>query len=442
MSESTAVSFAPTRQSRADSKDILEYVHESNQSYALQQLTRAQAIVYFLPLVRELFSGAEAKTTIVFTMLHTLMTDSRVYWTRGELDEQFHWLKEKHRNYILQRLSAVGWLEFHRDRQTYMISDKGEALMRVLSRFTMGSELVDNEGAALAEIEFSLFLESEDIPDRLKFLRNRLHKHITRADSALQSESPYVILEIYQQLKSAHRWAEQTRETMEHLQADEDDNGVWSSIRDIHDHLSKLHSMISQMQLLLQDIQNKQIDIAQYGLSQLDYDFYLIQTPVGELAELMSRHLHKIPRPFFMIEADCFDEARTILSRERCDDNGIRGWEMDVTEPDCNAEKEPAFETERLVSDLTGIEREWQPLTEFVSTVSWEEAAYRFSILTLLADRKEIAELTEAGRLDPVIAMPVDVEFAESQEMVSVDCSGEVRTLTVGRVRRSRVGKG
>ena len=108
---------------------------------------------------------------------------------RAELDEKFHWLKGGHRNYLLHRLSNVGWLEYFRDQSMYMISDKAEALMRILNRFTMGPELVENEGVALAEIEFSQMLEHEDVSEQLHFLSNRLRKHIIRADHALESKS-------------------------------------------------------------------------------------------------------------------------------------------------------------------------------------------------------------------------------------------------------------
>lgn len=417
-----------------DAFDVLDYLNVDSRHYALQEIGRVRALGYFLPLLHELFAGSEAKTKIVYAILHSLMTDKRVHWTRAELDEKLHWLKDGHRNYLLYRLSNVGWLEYLRDQGMYMISDKGEALMRVLSRFSLGPELVENEGAALAEIEFSILLDLDDLPDRLQFLRNRLLKHSIRAENALESESAYRILEIYQQLKSAYRWAEQTRQTLDHIEIEEDDSPQWSGIRAVHSHLSLLHQLISKMQVVLQDIQNRQIDIARYGLTHLDFDNYLIHANADSLAEMMTRHLTKIPHPFFSIQANIFHEAAEILGREISADAQARGWDLEVHEATAGGEREVATETESFTRALISSPKRWTPLKELLVQESWEVAAYRVSLLTMLADFAPQAR--ESAGLDPLINVPIEAEFDTSGNLVPIVAGEETWSMTDGRFRR------
>ncbi len=418
-----------------DILDVMEYVHDDFRRFGFSQLSRVQSIAYFLPLLHEIFGGGEAKTKLTFSILHTLMIDDRVRWSRQELDEIFHWIKEGHRHYLFYRLSNVGWLEYFRDRGVYMISDKGEALMRILSRFVLGKQLVENEGAALAEIEFSLLLDLNDLPDRLRFLRNRLMKHSIRAEHALNSESAYRILEIYEQLKSAYRWAEQTRQTLDHIEVEEDNTDQWDAVRGVHDHLSKLHSIISTMQLTLQDIQRRQIDIAHYGLTHLDIDHYLIHANVDVLSDMMQRHLGKIPHPFLVVEDNMFGEADDILNRDREEAGEGRGWEMDVDEAEADQDPQSARETDELVAALHRVSPKWQPAESIIQNTTWEIAAYRFSILTLLADFDTRMRREARDAMDPIVTTPVEVSFNPNADMVTVESTAGTLSMTKGRVR-------
>jgi len=419
----------------SEPEDILAYINDEHRHYGLQQVSQANSLSYFLPLLHELFNGAEAKTKVVFTILHELMTDDRVQWTRAELDEKCHWVRERQWAYLLQRMTYVGWLEFYRESGSYMISDKGETLMRLLSRFSMGAELVENEGAAVAEIEFSLLLSATDVSDRLRFLRNRLQKHISRAETALESQSAYLILEIYGQLKSAYRWAEQTRTTLDHIDPDDDDTETWNGIRDIHDYLSRLHELISEMQLRLQIIQRQQIDIAQYGLTQLDFDNFLVNQSVESLSDLIRPHLQKIPHSFLAIEAHVFEEARDIFEREAGEEVPVRDWDTDVQEGEETGESEPAVELEAFTSALQRAPTSWASAQSVFAGADWSNAAYRMSLLTLLADRDARFDTGERSN-DPVVNLPVDVVFSEDKPLIAVEVNDETWQMTPGELRR------
>jgi hypothetical protein len=429
--------YTPALDLHREDAEVLDYLRDDYRQFGMQEIARHDAIRYFLPLVRELFSSNESKTRIVFTMLQRLMLDDRVRWTRGEIDELFHWLKDGHRNYILHRLSNVGWLEYFRDQSMYMVSDKGEALMRILNRFAMGPELVENEGAALAEIEFSQMLDHEDVSDQLHYLSNRLRKHIIRAEHALESKSAYLILEIYQQLKSAYRWAGQTREALDRMNLEDDDVRQWNEVRTVHDHLSQLHALISRMQLELQDIQRKQIDIAQYGLTHLDFDRYLVHADIDDLADLACKHFNKIPHSLFILETNAFAEAEYTLGRDRAHSSDARGWDTDVYSTELKGEEVEPREALEFTAALKKTGKKWASVEKIVSEDEWDVTAYRFQLLTMIADVDFRMARTAEAALDPIIGVPVEVDFDQSGEMVEVKVKDETRVMSSGRIRRT-----
>lgn len=419
-----------------ENSEVMDYLTEDSWRFGLDEIGQVHSLGYFLPLLRELFNVNDARTKVVYTILHGLMLDERVRWSRGEMDEKFHWIKPGQRGYLFQRLSNVGWFEYYRDQGVYMISDKGEALMRILSRFTMGKELVENEGAALAEIEFSMMLEYDDLSDRLRYLQNRLTKHNIRAENALKSDSAYRVLEVFQQLQSAYCWAEQTRHTLEQIDGGDDDKELWSSIRSVHGNLSQLHSQISEMQLVLQSIQKKQINISRYGLTHLDIDKFLIHSSSDKLAELMSRYLNKIPHPFFMIEDFAFAEANDILSREIEETAQLRGWDTDVADVEPDTSDNVATEAVEFTKLLSEAPKEWASITAVTDTPVWEVAAYRFSLLTMMADLSALGREAELAA-DPLINTNVLTEFDSSGEMVEVVVNDDITwTHTNGRFRK------
>ncbi|RMD78613.1 MAG: hypothetical protein D6820_09630, partial [Lentisphaerae bacterium] len=358
-------------------REVMDYLDESHWRFGLEFVNRVHSITYFLPLLRELFHGPEARVRVVFAILYHLMLDERIRWSRAELDEKFHWLKPGQRNYILQRLSNAGWIEYYRDQGVYMITDKGETLMRILSRLTLGETLVESEGAALAEIEFSMLLDFDDLPERLQFLHNRLLKHNIRAQNALQSQSSYRMLEVFDQLQQAYRWAEQTRQTLDQIQVAADDEQLWKILRSVHNQLSRLHAQISEMQLTLQEIQKRQINIARYGLTQIDYDHFLINVGTDKLAAIVQKHLNKIPHPLFIQQNFALLEAHEILSRDLPENNATRGWDTELADPEYSAPPDVPVEAKEFSAILDQAPADWNSVSEVLAIPNWESAAYR-----------------------------------------------------------------
>ena len=67
---------------------------------------------------------------------------------------------------------------------------------------------------------------------------------------------------------------------------------------------------------------------------------------------------------------------------------------------------------------------------------SWEVAAYRLSLITMLADLEDLQRKLGEGHLDPAVAVPVQAEFSQTGEMVETEIDGEIQMVTKGKYKR------
>ena len=83
-------------------------------------------------------------------------------------------------------------------------------------------------------------------------------------------------------------------------------------------------------------------------------------------------------------------------------------------------------------------DREWSEVSALVDVPSWEVAAYRMSLLTMLADLEDLHRKLGEGHLDPAVAVPIEAEFSQTGEMVETEIDGEIQMVTKGKVKRRR----
>jgi hypothetical protein len=116
----------------------------------------------------------------------------------------------------------------------------------------------------------------------------------------------------------------------------------------------------------------------------------------------------------------------------------MRGWDTDVVEGATTGEHEEPIESLSFTRDLNALPRAWSDLGGLVAEENWENAAYRLSLLTLLADRQARFEdaADSGGGYDPFINLPVQAEFDADAELITVPRDGGSWRMTKGRVRR------
>ena len=223
------------------------------------------------------------------------------------------------------------------------------------------------------------------------------------------------------------------------VRVDKDDLVVQSygDMDELNSHIGLLAAHVTDKHKpMLQDIQRKQIDIAQYGLTHIDFDRYLMHTGIDDLARVMSQHLNKVPHPFFTLEGNAFVEAQYILERERDDSANARGWDTDVNAAAAGGQDLKPVEAVDFTEVLERTTKKWRSVGGVVACEAWDIAAYRFQLLTMMADADLRSTKPGEETLDPIISIPVEVDFDQTGEMVEAEVNGEKRTMSRGRLRR------
>jgi hypothetical protein len=157
---------------------------------------------------------------------------------------------------------------------------------------------------------------------------------------------------------------------------------------------SRLLRMTTVFQRVLNDIDRQRIHLGATGLSTSDLVFFLRQCTLDDLRRLIDPHLARAVRPLFFLTDLMTDQAEyELLQRKR----HVAEWcelpeaQDSPTSPPQTAAEFP--ELGRLVTQLQTEARPTVPLAEVVPRGSFEESAYRLSMLSLLGD----AEAADSG---------------------------------------------
>jgi hypothetical protein len=159
--------------------------------------------------------------------------------------------------------------------------------------------------------------------------------------------------------------------------------------------------------------------------------FFLRQCTLDDLGRLIAPHLARPVRPLFLLTDLITDQAEyELLQRKR----HVAEWcELPEAQdsPLSPPQRAAAFpELGRLVTQLQSETRPTVPLTEVVPWGSFEESAYRLSMLSLLGD----TEAAESGGLVARLAS-LPYTIAIEAEETAVDRAGVAR-MNVGHLHQ------
>jgi hypothetical protein len=186
---------------------------------------------------------------------------------------------------------------------------------------------------------------------------------------------------------------------------------------------SRLLRMTTVFQRVLNDIDRQRVHLGATGLSTSDLVFFLRQCTLDDLGRLIAPHLAHPVRPLFLLTDLITDQAEyELLQRKR----HVVEW-CDLPEAQDSPVSPPQRAAEfpelgRLVTQLQGETRPTVPLTEVVPWGSFEESAYRLSMLSLLGD----SEAAESGGLVARLASLPYTLAIEAEEAV-VERAGVAR---------------
>jgi hypothetical protein len=335
-------------------------------------------------------------------------------WTFAELRQTFAYLTPAPLESALRRLRGGGLLRYDAAESAYVLTPAGLRVygaVAVLFQLTEEDDLGWITGVVRASYELGTLT-----PEVLSHLLYRLRRLETELQQAVEALSEPRILQARERLTSIWSWIERGSAMIAQIVQDSAlDRELHRVAQQIGRAQSRLLRMTTVFQRVLNDIDRQRVHLGATGLSTSDLVFFLRQCTLDDLGRLIAPHLARPVRPIFVLTDLITDQAEyELLQRKR----HVAEWcelpEAQDSPPSPPPQAAEFPELGRLVTQLQSETRPAVPLTEVVPWGSFEESAYRLSMLSLLGDR----EAAESGGLVARLASLPYTLAIEAEEAV------------------------
>jgi hypothetical protein len=351
-------------------------------------------------------------------------------WTFAELRQTFAYLAPAPLESALRRLRAGGLLRYDAMEGAYVLTAAGLRVygaVASLLQITEEDDLGWITGVVRASYELGTLT-----PEVLSHLLYRLRRLETELQQAVESLSEPRILQARERLSSVWAWIERGSATIQQIVQDPAlDRELHRVAQQIGHAQSRLLRMTTVFQRVLNDIDRQRVHLGATGLSTSDLVFFLRQCSADDLRLLIAPHLSRPVRPLFLLSDLVTDQAEfELLHRKRY----VKEWCDLPPAQDSPVSPPPAAitfpELSRLLSQLQTEARPSIPLAEVVPWGSFEESAYRLSMLSLLGDAEAAAS---GGPVAQLAALPYGLNVLAQSTAIS---RAGVATMSAGHLHR------
>jgi hypothetical protein len=351
-------------------------------------------------------------------------------WTFAELRQTFAYMTAAPLESALRRLRVGGLMRYEPTEGAYVLTPEGLRVygaVASLFQLTEENDLGWITGVVGASYELGTLT-----PEVLSHLLYRLRRLETELQQAVESLSEPRILHARDRLASIWSWIERGSAMIEHIVQDSAvDRELHRVAQQIGRAQSRLLRMTTVFQRVLNDIDRQRVHLGATGLSTSDLVFFLRQCTLDELGRLMAPHLARPVRPLFLLTDLMTDQAEyELLQRKR----HVAEW-CELPEAQDSPLSPPQSAAEfpelgRLVAQLQREARATVSLADVVPWGSFEESAYRLSMLSLLGDAEAAGS---GGPVAQLAALPYTLAV-EADEIV-VGHAGVAR-MSAGHLQR------
>jgi hypothetical protein len=351
-------------------------------------------------------------------------------WTFAELRQTFAYMTPAPLESALRRLRVGGLMRYEATEGVYVLTPEGLRVYgAVASLFQLTEE--DDLGWITGVVGASYELGTLT-PEVLSHLLYRLRRLETELQQAVESLSEPRILHARERLASIWSWIERGSTMIERIVQDSAlDRELHRVAQQIGRAQSRLLRMTTVFQRVLNDIDRQRIHLGATGLSTSDLVFFLRQCTLEELGRLMAPHLARPVRPLFLLTDLMTDQAEyELLQRKR---HVVEWWELPQAQdsplsPPPRATEFP--ELGRLVTQLQAEARPTLPLADVVPWGSFEESAYRLSMLSLLGD---VDAANSGGPVAQLASLPYTLTVEAEENIVG---RAGVARMSAGQLHR------
>jgi hypothetical protein len=358
-------------------------------------------------------------------------------WTLAELRHTFAYLTPASLETALRRLRTGGLLRFDATGSAYVLTPAGLRVYGAVASLLQLTE-EDDLGWITSVVRASYELGTLT-PEVLSHLLYRLSRLEIELQLAVESLSEPRIIQARERLGSIWHWIERGNHTiLQILQDPALDRELHRVAQQIGRAQSRLLRMTTVFQRVHNDIDRQRVHLGTTGLSTSDLVFFLAQCPLEDLHALIAPHLARPIRPLFVLTDLLTDQAEYELLRRR---RPVADWcalpqALDSPASQVSAAMEIP-ELSRLVDHLQADTRFTIPLAEVVPWGSFEESAYRLSMVSLLGDADAAEGNGPVGRLAalPYTLAPLPTEVVVERQGVATMSAGALQRLPIAHAQ-------
>ncbi len=401
----------------------------------VESLTAVRELEAVFPLLHALAGRSLRDFLVRAAVLEALVGAERSSFSADELREVLYWLDERARTSVVAALRRSGWLEFEPSEGT-TLTDAGRWAYDVLGflhRRLRESELLPT----VAGVEYALQIGMDPVRHLLS-MRSRLVSLRAEIDAARASHSEVVLRRAAGRLDAALELSTQIRTVLDRVPLDH--AAARQVAREIHDLLSRLHGVGSELHRDITDVGRQYLELTA-GMTVEQIVRALMAKSTEELASVGREALLPVlRRPPLLTTEVLAHAAETHLARERGEVPEVRFVEPADAPCAEDGDVDLPAEVRRWLADLDGVAA-GERAVSLGDLVPQEDAATSFlraSLLALVGDRRP-----GDGVASQLGALPLDIEL-EGDGWPEPLAGGPLTGLSRGAVvpRPSEAGDG
>ncbi|BAK78425.1 hypothetical protein NH8B_3676 [Pseudogulbenkiania sp. NH8B] len=404
----------------------------------LSSVNRLTAAWPYLSVFITLFRGGDEEVLLRLLVLRELGNRADApLWTPAEIAQRFAYLNPTKLDTILKRLREGELLVWESDGGRYQLSEGARVALAALA--TMIDFAGDDVELGYLTSQVAAGQAVGQVSDEaLRHLLARLNELYAEFEAALESQSEFRIRAAQHRLDAVWRWVAKSTEVVRRLTADDTlDLATLNQAQAIALAQSRMLALAGTFERRLAQLAAQRVHLGSSGLTSTDIADWLRRQQVGQLATQLSGCLSICPEPAFLATPELADVAEfELLARERAK-AGVAVLPGAEAAPLADApEVERLFAAEAMYDELLQLGLELGesgtaelPIARAVLADSYNETAYRLSLLSLLGDPESRGDASIVAAL-----AKLPLQLAGGEAVIEPD-HPEVAALSDARLR-------
>ncbi|MBS1154537.1 MAG: hypothetical protein H6R07_461 [Proteobacteria bacterium] len=387
----------------------------------------------FLDAFITLFRGGEDEVLVRLLILREIGARADMpRWSRKELDAHFAYLNPIKLDTVLKRLSENNLLVWDSDEQLYDLAETGRVALAALSTLLQFAEGDAELGYLTAQVAAGQTMGRVS-HETLQHLLARLNELYRAFEEALESQSEFRIRSAQARLESVWQWVQKGTDVMRMILEDDTlDLVTLNQAQAIAYAQSRMLRLTGVFQRRLSELAGQRVHLGQSGLTSTNVADWLRHQSQELLAELGRDLLSFHPEPLFVTSDELLDVAEfELVERDRPEQNVSGLPSSDAAPLTSELEAERLLEAEALHEELSQLVGD-TPLADVVLADTYNQTAYRLSLLALLGDADAATEVSVVADL---VRLPLRLE---TEDVLDYPDHPEVAAITRGTLSGTR----